>query len=138
MGSAPRKIVFCVDDNVDVLNALRRQLRRGLAGKARIEVASGASMALDRMEMLSSQERVAIVIVSDWLMPNMRGDEFIAEVERRFGQLPVLVLSGHITPEAEASMKDKPQVLEVMPKPWPDDLLLKHVHEALESLDTNA
>ena len=135
MSRSTRKIVFCVDDNVDVLNALRRQLRRGLDGKARIEVASSAAMALDRLEALADAERVAVVIVSDWLMPNMRGDTFIAEVERRFGKLPVVVLSGHITEEAAKAFRDRQQVIDIIPKPWPDSLLLDTVHQALDSFD---
>ena len=131
MSTARRLIVLCVDDNEEVLRSLRRELRHGLRGRARSEVLTDAMMALERLEALSEEERVGVVIVSDWLMPHMRGDAFVEEVERRYGVLPVVVLSGHISGEAASAMKELRQVRAVMPKPWSSDELLVEIELAL-------
>ena len=43
---APKKVVLCVDDNDEVLQSLRRQLRAGLDGAARVELSNNAERAL--------------------------------------------------------------------------------------------
>lgn len=126
-----RLIVLCVDDNEEVLQSLRRELRRGLRGRARIELSNSAAMALKRLGDMSADERVGVVIVSDWLMPGMRGDEFVHQVQRQHGALPVVVLSGHISGEAATAMQALDQVRAIMPKPWRSEDLLSHIEQAL-------
>lgn len=132
----PKQVVLCVDDNLEVLQALRRQLRGGLDGVARVEVASSAEKALDRMEVLAEAGRNGVVIVSDWLMPGLRGDEFVAQIKQRFGEIPVVVLSGHITLEATDILNNLPQVLKILPKPWAGDELLSLVRTGLQQTET--
>ena len=134
--SSHRLIVLCVDDNEEVLQSLRRELRRGLKGRAKIELCSSAEMALERLEALPEAARVGIVIVSDWLMPNMRGDEFVRAVNQRYGDLPVVVLSGHISGEAAEAMRAMPQVRTIMPKPWPSNALLNQIESTLKLAPT--
>ena len=126
-----RKVILCVDDNREVLESLRRQLRGGLDGAARVELANSAERALDRMEVLVDANRAGVVVVSDWLMPGLRGDEFVARLRARFGEIPVVVLSGHITLEASDTLEQMPQVLKILPKPWNGDDLLEVVHAGL-------
>lgn len=127
-----KRVVLCVDDNTEVLQALRRQLRAGLGGAARIELANSAERALERLSHLNADDRAGLVVVSDWLMPGLRGDEFVTELESRFGPIPVIVLSGHITLDARENLGSYPQVLSVMPKPWSEAELLKVVHNGLD------
>ena len=132
---ASRKTVLCVDDNVEVLQALRRQLRASLSGQARIEVATSAEMALARLSELSENEKSTVCIISDWLMPGMRGDEFVAKLAVEHGELPVVVLSGHLTLDAKQSLGAMAQVVTIIPKPWDESALMTSVIEGLERLD---
>ena len=132
MVSARRRLVLCVDDNPEVLQALRRELRIGLEQSARIEVAADATQALARLEALGPQPGEAVVIVSDWLMPGMRGEDLIEAITARWGPFGTIVLSGHISPEATARLRTMPQVEDVMAKPWASDALLSMVRRLLE------
>ena len=128
----PRRIVVCVDDNPEVLQALRRQLRLGLAVGARVEVASDPSQALARLEALAPRPDEAVLIVSDWLMPGMRGEELVRAIEARWGALATVVLSGHITHEATKALEAMPQVAAILRKPWSSEELLALVTSLLE------
>ena len=126
-----RKIILCVDDNMEVLKSLRLQLRSGLRHRVRIILAAGPDEALKALEVLRPDQSDAVLIVSDWLMPNMRGEELIRNIETRWGPLQTIVLSGHITEEAALDLSELQQVLAVMAKPWDGDELLQLVADQL-------
>lgn len=130
--SARRRLVLCVDDNPEVLQALRRELRMGLEQSARIEVAADAAQALARLEAIAPEPGEAVVIVSDWLMPGMRGEHLIEAIAARWGPLGTIVLSGHISAEATTRLRTMPQVEDVMAKPWASEALLSMVRRLLE------
>ena len=118
MRSRKRKIILCVDDNIEVLKSLRLQLRQHLNREFRIVLAEGSEDALNTLESLKLSKNDTLLIVSDWLMPNINGEDLIKIIEQRWGQIMTIVLSGHITPEAKERLVSLQQVLSVMSKPW--------------------
>jgi CheY-like chemotaxis protein len=70
-------VLLCVDDEIIVLTALKDQLRRGFGNDFHIDVAESAEEALELLDELSEQGHRLLVIVSDWLMPGMKGDYFL-------------------------------------------------------------
>ena len=127
-----RKIILCVDDNMEVLKSLRLQLRSGLRHHARIILAAGPEEALKALEVLKPEHSDAVLIVSDWLMPNMRGEELIRNIETRWGPLQTIVLSGHITEKAALELSELKQVLAIMAKPWDGEELLQLIAGQLD------
>jgi len=82
------RIVF-VDDEIDVLQALRRTMH-GMRNEWSMEFLSSGDAALD-----SLAKDPADVIVSDMRMPGMDGWQLLAEVKKLHPQTVRLVLSGH-------------------------------------------
>jgi HD-like signal output (HDOD) protein len=82
------RILF-VDDEVDVLQAMRRTLRE-MRHEWNMEFASSGGAALEELA-----KTPADVIVSDMRMPGMDGWELLAEVRKLYPQTVRLVLSGH-------------------------------------------
>lgn len=119
-----------MDDSTEVLQALRRQLRGSLED-VRIELAPDATRALARLAALQPSPDDAVVIVSDWLMPGIRGEELIHTVTDQWGRIPTIVLSGHIDPETRARLIAVPAVARVLPKPWEADTLVELVRALL-------
>lgn len=81
-----RKCVACVDDDVDVLR-LRELLLRG-SGYAVITATSGQKLLTD----LASGAAVDIVLL-DYLMPAMNGDELAEKLRQRYPRLPLIAVS---------------------------------------------
>ena len=111
-------VLLCVDDEIIVLTALKDQLRRAFGSDFVVDVAESAEEALELLEELSEQGHTVLVIVSDWLMPGMKGDEFLIEAHKRFPTVVKIMLSG----QAEAAAVDRARreagLHEFLAKPW--------------------
>jgi CheY-like chemotaxis protein len=126
-----RKMILCIDDNTEVLKSLRFQLRQSLVKDIRIILAEGSEDALKTLEVLNLSRSDMLLIVSDWLMPNINGEDLIKMIEQRWGPIMTIVLSGHITPEAKARLSDLDQVISVMNKPWSGEALAHLITQSL-------
>jgi HD-like signal output (HDOD) protein len=83
-----KKRILFVDDQVNVLEGLRRMLH-GLRHEWDMEFALGSQPALERLSAASFD-----VVVADMRMPGMDGASLLTEVMRRFPQTVRIVLSG--------------------------------------------
>ena len=133
MSHTQRKIILCVDDNIEVLKSLRFQLRQTLMRDVRIVLAEGSEEALHTLNALDLSSNDLLLIISDWLMPNINGEDLIKMIEQRWGLIMTIVLSGHITPEAKDRLTDLEQVISVMSKPWDGEMLVHLITTSLVS-----
>jgi response regulator RpfG family c-di-GMP phosphodiesterase len=118
---APRTLLL-VDDEPNMLNALRRALR---PEGYRILAASGGGEALD----LLAREEVG-VIVSDQRMPEMTGVEFLSRVKTLYPKTVRIVLSGYTELESVTNAINQGAVYKFLTKPWEDELLRENIREA--------
>lgn len=111
-------VLLCVDDEAIVLTALKDQLRRAYGADFVIDVAESAEEALELLDELSEQGHTLLVIVSDWLMPGMKGDEFLIEAHKRFPTVVKIMLSGHAEQAAVDRARREAGLHEFLAKPW--------------------
>ena len=111
-------VLLCVDDEVIVLTALKDQLRRAFGSDFVIDVAESAEEALELLEELSEQGHKVLVIVSDWLMPGMKGDEFLIKAHQRFPTVVKIMLSGQAEQSAVDRARREAGLHEFLAKPW--------------------
>ena len=111
-------VLLCVDDEVIVLTALKDQLRRAYGSDFVVDVAESAEEALELLEELSEQGHTVLVIVSDWLMPGMKGDEFLVQAHQRFPTVVKIMLSGHAEQSAVDRVRREAGLHEFLAKPW--------------------
>jgi len=111
-------VLLCVDDELIVLTALKDQLRRAFGNDFHIEVAESAEEALELLDELAGQGHKLLVIVSDWLMPGMKGDEFLVQAHHRFPTVVKIMLSGQAQQEAVDRAKREAGLHEFLSKPW--------------------
>ncbi len=102
-----RKVLLCIDDNEDVLTCLKAFLES--FGYTVLMAASGG-----RGLELASLHSVDVVIV-DYAMPEMNGQEVAMEMRRLQPQAPIIMLSGTVdVPKQTLKLVDafiaKPQV----------------------------
>jgi CheY-like chemotaxis protein len=81
-------------------------------------VAESAEEALELLDELSGQGHRLLVIVSDWLMPGMKGDDFLVEAHRRFPTVVKIMLSGQAEQAAVDRAKREAGLHEFLAKPW--------------------
>ena len=68
-----KPVVLCVDDEKSVLDTIEEQIRSVIGKHFRIELAESGEEALEIIEECLSQKRPIGVIISDQLMPGMKG-----------------------------------------------------------------
>ena len=118
------KTVLLVDDDPIQLSARQMVLRQ--AG-LEVQVATSADSALAFLRTLSQSGKVG-AIITDHIMPQATGSEFVHLVREVNPSVPVIVISG--LPEAEREYGGMNVVFRQKPCPPPD--LIKLVETAVE------
>ncbi len=96
-----RTVILLVDDEKTVLDSLSEQLRRLYPeGEIECEVAESAAEAWELLRELADDNVAVLVVVSDWLMPGQRGDEFLREVRAAYPHIGRVMLTGQADPAA--------------------------------------
>ena len=116
--------VLLIDDNA--VQAATRQTILRRAGYFVIAVLNPRH-ALDQLTQGEFPEKIGLII-TDHLMPEMTGSEFVRELRAGHRELPVLVISGMEEAEAEYVGMN----VEFRVKPLLPDNLLASVHNLLE------
>ena len=124
-------VLLCVDDEIIVLTALKDQLRRAFGNEFHIDVAESAEEALELLDELSDQGHRLLVIVSDWLMPGMKGDEFLVQAHRRFPTVVKIMLSGQAQQDAVDRAKREGGLHDFLAKPWNAAELVETINAGL-------
>ena len=86
--------IICVDDEVVILESLKKQLKRKFGDSFIYEIAESAEEAWEIIEELNSEDIPIIAIVSDWLMPGIKGDEFLIQIHQQFPEVIKVMLTG--------------------------------------------
>lgn len=119
-----RTVILLVDDEKTVLDSLSEQLARLYPEGLECEAAESAEEAWDVLRELDTDEDVqVVVVVSDWLMPGERGDEFLAKVRTAYPRIGRIMLTGQADPDALERARTEAVAHRILFKPWrPEDL----------------
>ena len=121
-------VILLVDDEKTVLDSLSAQLAGLYPDDVECESAESASEAWEVIDALHAEQARVVVIVSDWLMPGQRGDEFLAQVRARHPHIGRIMLTGQADPAALERARTDAAVHGILFKPWRADEL----HAALD------
>lgn len=113
---ASERRILIVDDEVHVCAALRRSLARE---GYQIDTANSATEALEVMK-----GKAFDLVISDHLMPEMTGLEFLSRVHDRFPSAVRIILTGHADMQTAIDAINQGEIYRFLTKPW-DDLELK-------------
>jgi CheY-like chemotaxis protein len=123
--------ILCVDDEAPILKCLKEQLKRCFGNRYVYEVAQSAEEAWIVMDELDQEEIKILIIVSDWLMPNMKGDEFLAQVHQRFPEVITVMLTGQADETAIERARREANLYACLHKPWTEEELQGVISTAL-------
>ena len=118
--------IICVDDEKIVLDSLNAQLTRNFGNTYNYEFAESAEEALEVIEDLSNSDSdVIFVIISDWLMPGMKGDELLEKEHQKLGGVKTILLTGHVQPGLLKEIEKKSNCqIQTIYKPWSEKKLI--------------
>lgn len=126
-----KPIILCVDDEKVVLKSLKTQLKSAFGNAYLYEIAESPADALELIDELNEDAISMILIVSDWLMPGMKGDEFLIRVHQKFPKTVKIMLTGQADEEAVKRAFDEANLHRCLQKPWSESELIETIKTAL-------
>ncbi len=126
-----KQAILCVDDEQMVLQSLRTQLKNHFSDRFTYEIAENADEAWEVIEDLVYDGVSILLIVSDWLMPGIKGDEFLIEVHKKYPQICTFMLTGQADEDAIRNAKDNAGLHACLMKPWHEEELLAVITDAI-------
>jgi CheY-like chemotaxis protein len=123
--------IICVDDEVVILDSLKKQLKRKFGNQFIYEVAESAEEAWEIIEELNADDIDIIAIVSDWLMPGTKGDEFLIQIHQRFPEIVKVMLTGQADESAIERAQQEANLHACLYKPWTESELTQIITTAI-------
>ncbi len=128
-----RTVILLVDDEKTVLDSLSEQLRRLYPQGIECETAESAEEAWELLQELSDEDIPVMVVVSDWLMPGQRGDEFLAQVRTKYPHIGRVMLTGQADPAALERARAEATAHQILFKPWRPEELREAIQQSTET-----
>ena len=120
-----KPVIICVDDEQTILDSLEIDLLKAFEDKYLIETAQSGAEALELLSELLAEQYEVPVVISDQIMPNMKGDELLRSVYAISPNTLKIMLTGQADLEAVANAINYAKLYRYIPKPWQcDDLKL--------------
>ena len=116
--------ILFVDDEVNVLNALRRLFH------SEHYVSYFASSGAEGLRIL--QQYAVDIVISDMRMPEMNGAEFLAQVVMQWPETTRILLTGYADMQSTIDAVNKGRIYHYCNKPWNDEALKLLVRNVLE------
>lgn len=133
--SDPQKLaILCVDDEPSILDTLEIEISKVFQEEDYlIEVAESGEEALELIDELLEQEYEIAVIISDHIMPNLKGDELLQQVHDKLPNTLKIMLTGQADVQAIGNVINYAQLYRYIPKPWNSEELRLIIKEAVHS-----
>jgi serine phosphatase RsbU (regulator of sigma subunit) len=128
-----RSVILCVDDEPIVLKALETQLGRIFGKEYTIEFAETGEEALDIATEIFENNEILPLIISDQLMPGIKGNELLKKIHLLSEKTLKILLTGQADAAAVGDAVNHAKLYRYIAKPWETEDLVLTVKEALRS-----
>lgn len=125
------KIILCIDDDNMVLNALKSELKSYFSPEYVIEVAESGAEALELVAFFVKNEDDVPLVITDYIMPNMRGDEVLKQVGDLLPNTLGIMLSGQADLNGVRNAIRYGRLQSFILKPWDSADLIGNIKKTL-------
>jgi len=124
--------IICVDDQREVLNAIKRELDV-FSTEFNIVECESASEAEEVVNELNDENQTIALIICDHIMPGENGIEFLARINKddRFMQTKRMLLTGLASQQDTIKAINEAQIHYYLEKPWDSDELVTVVKKLI-------
>ena len=126
-------VVLCVDDDLPVLESLQIELKRLLRDECIIETAEASEDALELVTELQEEGYEVALVLSDYIMPNIKGDKLLQRIHNLSPRTLKIMLSAQANLKAVGNAIKYARLCRYIAKPWQAEDLKITVVEALHS-----
>jgi thioredoxin reductase (NADPH) len=131
--------ILAVDDDVQVLNAVERDLRAHFHGEYRIVKASSGQEGLEAVRQLKRRGSTLALFLVDQRMPNMTGTEFLTQAMPQFPEARKVLLTAYADTQAAITSINQIGLDYYLMKPWdpPEEHLFPILDDLLSDWKAN-
>ena len=128
-----KPIILSIDDEIQVLNAIVRDLQGQFGSKYRIMKATSGSEALDTLRQLKLRNSPVALLLADQRMPEMEGTEFLSQAAELYPEARKVLLTAYADTEAAIRSINEIGLDHYLMKPWdpPDQNLFPVLEDLL-------
>ncbi len=126
-------IILCVDDDSTVLSALRTVMATNLDKNLQVEFAESGEEALEIDAELRAQGRELSVVISDFMMPGLRGDELLARLHESSPNTIKIMLTGQSDLSGVKHAINEANLYRFLEKPFLNEDIVLTVRAALRA-----
>ncbi len=127
-----RPVLLTVDDDPEVLGAVRRDLLRQYGDRYRVLAADSGATALEATEQLKLRNEPVALFLADQRMPRMSGVEFLEQGIALFPQAKKVLLTAYADTDAAIRAINSVRIDHYLLKPW--DPPEQHLYPVLDDL----
>jgi diguanylate cyclase (GGDEF)-like protein len=131
------ELILCVDDDGGVLSSLRSLLCKELKHGQTIEIAESGEEAIEIINEIEARGESIAVIIADYIMPGMKGDELLVKVHQRMPNTLTIMLTGQSSLLGVKRAINEANLFRFIEKPWHNEDLALTLQAALKVYDLN-
>ena len=129
-----KPVILTVDDEIQVLNAIERDLRGQFGSEYRIMKANSGTEALETLSQLKLRNSPVALLLADQRMPEMEGTEYLSQAVEFYPEARKVLLTAYADTEAAIKSINEIGLDHYLMKPWdPPDQNLYPILEDLLS-----
>jgi CheY-like chemotaxis protein len=128
-----KPVILCVDDEQMVLASLKEQLLDHFAEEYTIETAESGEDALELFDELLAELKEVPLIISDYIMPGLKGDELLRRIHALSPNTLNIMLTGQADIGAISNAINYAKLYHYISKPWESEDLVLTISGAIKS-----
>jgi thioredoxin reductase (NADPH) len=134
-----QSIIFVIDDDVQVLRAITRDLKNKYRQDYRVLSTSSAKEALDSLLELKNKGESVAMFISDQRMPEMEGVDFLSQAMEFYDDAKKVLLTAYSDTDAAIKAINKVRLDYYLSKPWdpPEERLYPVINDLLDDWQNN-
>ncbi len=128
-----KPVILCVDDEESILISLRDGLKIAFGDIYYIEIAEDGMEALNVIEDLQKDNYELPLVIADYIMPGMSGDELLKRIHIISPKTLKILLTGQASIEGVINAVNHANLYRYIAKPWETNDFILTVTEAVRS-----
>jgi signal transduction histidine kinase len=131
------KAILCVDDEKMILDSLRKELKDYFQKEYYIAIAGNGEDALEALTELFDDGYEVPLVITDYIMPRMKGDELLRTVQELYPDTFGMMLSGQADLEAVRNTIRYGNLQSFLLKPWTSVDLIGDIQKTLNLYESS-
>jgi thioredoxin reductase (NADPH) len=134
-----KPIILAVDDDTQVIRAVRQDLRKRYKDEYKIVSTDSANEALEALQEYKNQGQEVAMLVSDQRMPEMLGVHFLEKAKKIYPDTKRVLLTAYSDTDAAIEAINTVQLDYYLMKPWdpPEEKMYPVLDDLLEDWQNN-